>query len=338
MATQDQMPLTSASSAANLLSQTLASVTNIKLSELTKQRSDFETKKAELLRTVKNETNQLRKLQLLVDSQICDGDLKNKAQSFLELAKVDPSVSTEATKNWQGDLEEEVRITSEKLKYAGLYGELVNEWLAGEKKDSPRKYETMKESEREQLREQRRTWESYAFQPRETDTSAIKDFLDKLFNEGPIIQEAYKGIVKDTRDFEISLAEEKLDERSMRWILEGMLSMDPNLFTAEKREILRTFLHNDAALVELADVLNMRLKALDTLDWHPEAIQVEQRRQLSGKYRFFQDEVSQFLFQYNAQILILLAPIGASTIHSYTLHWCRVVSSFQEKPSKFSFD
>lgn len=292
MATQHHTPLASASSTSHLLSQTLASVTNIKLSELTKQRSDFETKKGELLRIVENETNQLSKLQLLVDSQICDGELKTKARSFLELAKVDPSVSTEAMKTWQGDLEEEFRIRSEKLKYAGLYGELVNEWLAGEKKDSPRRYDTMKESERGQLRDQRRTWETYAFQQRDTDTSGIKDFLEKLFNDGPIIQAAYKGVVKSTRDFEASLAEEKLDDRSMRWILEGMLSMDPNLFTAEKREILNTFLHNDAALVELADVLNMRLAALDTLNWHPEATQVEQRRQLSGKYRFFQDEVS----------------------------------------------
>ncbi|CAG8957775.1 hypothetical protein HYFRA_00000113 [Hymenoscyphus fraxineus] len=290
MATQTQ-PV-AADSTANLLSQTLTSVTNIKLSELTKQRSEFETKKDELSRAVQSESDQLRKLQLLVDSRICENGLKVEVRRFLELAKVDPSVSTEVMKSWQGALEDELRIRSEKLKYAGLYGELVKEWLEGGliNTSAPRKFDTMKDAEQKEIRKQRQTWEAYAFQPRDTDTAAIRKFLEELFSTGPIIQTAYKEVVKSTHDFETFLKTEELDECSMTWIIEGMLKTDSNSFAPEKREILTTFLRNDAAMVELADVLNMRLASLETHEWHSEPIQVEQRRQLSGKYRFFQDE------------------------------------------------
>lgn len=242
---------------------------------------------------MEDEPDQVKKLQLLVDS--CSGELTPKVRGFLEGAKVDPSVSTEVMKSWQGELEEQIKIQSEQYKYAGLHGELIKEWLAEEGASKKRRYDTMKEAEREQLREQRQTWESYAFTPRDTDTAAIKDFLKKLFNKEFILQEAYKKIVKSTRDFEAKFNGEELNEKSMKWIIEGMLRLDSEMFTAEKREILKTFLHNKAALVELADVLNMKLKWLDTFEWHSEDMLVEQCRKLSGKYRFFQDEVSQSL-------------------------------------------
>ena len=57
-----------------------------------------------------------------------------------------------------------------------------------------------------------------------------------------------------------------------------------------KRKVLRDFLNNKVVLAEVADVLNMRMRSLDKWHWDPEGTLVEQRRQVSGRYRFYHDE------------------------------------------------
>ena len=51
----------------DILSQTLSSITAIKLEELDLQRSNFENEKAELLEAVRAEPNQREKVRILLD-------------------------------------------------------------------------------------------------------------------------------------------------------------------------------------------------------------------------------------------------------------------------------
>jgi hypothetical protein len=104
----------------DILSQTLSSITAIKLEELSLQRSNFENKKAELLRAVSDEPNQREKVRILlnrIEDLSSMGKLKENplislknVRQFLEQARHDPSVADGLQRDWQMKLEQELHI------------------------------------------------------------------------------------------------------------------------------------------------------------------------------------------------------------------------------------
>jgi hypothetical protein len=181
-------------------------------------------------------------------------------------------------------LEGALDIHSSKYQYASLYGEMVNEWLSATQSQSG-----VDVAGRQEMHDQRVQWEDYVFNAHETDTTAIKIYLDKLFNSSKIIKEAFSTLTKSTKAFEKQMFETvHFDETSLKWVIKGILRSD--LVTDEKRKVLRDFLGNDIVLQEIADVLNMRMSSLDKWKWDPQGTFVEQRRQLNGRYRFYHDE------------------------------------------------
>lgn len=284
----------------DILSQTLSSITAIKLDELSNQRSSFEAGKAELLKAVNDEPDQSKKVQILLDrveglssmGKLNDNPLISlqNIRQFLQQAERDPSVSTKLQQDWQMKLQKELNVHSLKYEYASLYGRLVNEWLsvsnAGNASDKPSEFE---EVGRKEMHEQRATWEGYVFKAKETDTAAIKTYLEKLFNSNSAIQIAYTILAYKTKKFEEEMAKTvHFDDVSLEWVIRGLLRSD--LVTDEKRKVLKDFLNNKVVLAEVADVLNMRMASLDKWQWDPAGTPVEQRRQLNGRYRFYHDE------------------------------------------------
>lgn len=94
----------------DILSQTLSSITSIKLDEIANQRAAFESAKADLLTVVNFEQDQRKKVQKLLEGiegleamgSVKDSPifcLKNIKQ-FIEQAHSDPSVSTKLQKDW----------------------------------------------------------------------------------------------------------------------------------------------------------------------------------------------------------------------------------------------
>lgn len=286
----------------DILSQTLSTITAIKLDELTTQRALFEDGRAELLKDVTNISKQYGKVAMLldrIDSLALMGKLDNHHMSlsnirrFLNQARYDPSVSERLQSDWQSALEKELDVHSLKYEYASLYGKLVKEWLTVSDAASS---DTLSEGDtgfekigRKEMHDQRATWEDYVFKAKHTDSKSIHTYLSGLFNSNKDIKSAYAKLKTAIAKFELDMARSThFNEKSLDWVIKGLLRSD--LVTDEKRKILKDFLNNKVVLAEIADVLNMRMSSLDKWQWASEGTPVEQRRMLNGRYRFYHDE------------------------------------------------
>jgi len=283
----------------DVLSQTLSSITSIKLEELSIQRAAFEDGKAQLLNDVAHEPNQRKKVAMLLgrmEDLASMGKvnplvaLKNVRQ-FIEQSRTDPSVSDRLQKDWQSKLENELNVHTSKYEYASLYGKLVNEWLASgsSEKMLSDSGSDFQEVGRREMHDQRVLWEEYVFKAKDTDAGAIHKYLHSLFTPTKEIDAAYQKLRSATRCFEHNMATTvHFDEDTLKWVIQGLLRSD--LVTDEKRKVLKDFLNNKVVLAEIADVLNMRMSSLDKWQWGSEGIPIKQRRQLNGRYRFYHDE------------------------------------------------
>lgn len=283
----------------DILSQTLHSITETKLDELSKKRTNFEQGKADLLKRVDAEPIQREKVRILLHGTenlpfMTNLDTHPSLSSwnmkhFLEQARSDPSVSQKLQKDWEAKLRSELDVQSLRFEYASLYGRLVKEWLASPGIDKSSESDSFEEVGRKEMHEQRATWEAYVFQPLETDSKAIKLYLDGLFYSSKQRRKALELLRCNIKYFEDELSRPNgFDEHSLKWCINGLLASD--LLTDAKRSVLSDFQGNKLVLQELADVLNMRMSALDNWSWGEKGTPVEQRRQLNGRYRFYHDE------------------------------------------------
>jgi hypothetical protein len=315
------------SSSGSVLSETLQSITTAKLEELFKKRAIFEDQKAALLRATELEVDELKKLRLLVDGvktcfsvktatrkgkdghvdtgRIISGSTKDprlevklkNLERFLEQARYDPSVSAKLMQNWRNSLTQQLDVQSLKYQYASLYGELVTEWLSVDKAAATSSNDDSEMSEgfeeiasRERL-ESRAEWERSVFEPFDTDPEAIFAYLKALFGETGSNEQAFKALkaLRESVDaFEIQLAApEQFNNNVLQWTIKGLLASD--LLTDEKLAVLKDFSNSTVILSEVADVLNMRMAALETWTWGGD-VPIEQRRKISGSYNIFMHE------------------------------------------------
>ena len=310
------------SSSAGILSQTLQSITNTKISELRKQRESFANLKGDLLASVDNTTDQVVRVRKLLSAiggctpesgkkleDLQDHDVSNSTgnlslkniRRFLDQSQYDPSVPRPLLKQWEHELRSLLDQKSRKLDYADLYARLLTEWLAdtsaattpspqastsenGEPSDEP--FELVAQTKLQQLQEM---FESYVFTPLETDTAAIAHYLNELF-DGEDAAKALQALRKEVRDIGSYLTtfSTPFDHAVLEWCINGLLKND--LLTEHKKTLLADFLQNKVVLAEIADVLNMRYASLDSWTWGDEGISVEPRKQLNGKYRVMMDE------------------------------------------------
>jgi len=322
------------SSSRSVFSETLQSITTTKLEELSKKRAIFEDQKAQIHRDAELETDELKKLRLILNGvKKCfsvktttrkgsagqgyagsiisrstnDPRLKVKLKNierFLEQARYDPSVSSKLLRDWEDSLIQALNVQSLKYQYASLYGGLVTEWLSADKASMASSGGDSEMSEgfeeivsREWL-ESRAEWERSVFEPFNTDPQAIFSYLKALFGETGSKAQAYNALKKlrdNVRSFEEVLAgpgQFNLDV--LRWIIRGLIASD--LLTDDKRAVLKDFNNSRVILSEVADVLNMRMTALDTWTWGGD-VPIEQRRKISGSYDIFmQEDLLQAIF------------------------------------------
>jgi hypothetical protein len=310
----------------DILSQTLSSITAIKLDEISSQRSTYEAEKAQLLKDVDAEPDLREKVCILLDrieSLSSMGKLKDSpilslknVKQFIEQARCDPSVSDKLQKDWQIKLENELDIHSLKYEYATLYGHLVNEWLSVSSTDTASEDGgSFEEVGRKEMHDQRVKWEDYVFTAHETDITAIHSYLESLFKSSKDIQAAFARLLEATKSFEKQLATTThFDDETLTWVIQGILRSD--LVSDEKAKVLKDFLNNKVVLAEVADVLNMRISSLEKWKWDSNGTPVEQRRQLNSRYRFYHDED---LLQ-----TVLLRYIGVK----WSVHFKEVLTAF----------
>ncbi|KAH8157691.1 hypothetical protein CIB48_g10555 [Xylaria polymorpha] len=309
----------------SVFSETLQEITNTKLEELSKRRSEFETTKANLLSRLENETDPLKRLSLLSQGvkdsyamkttkagEILPGQSKNpdlelelkNLEHFMAQSKWDPSITPQLMRGWEESLLRHLNMQSSKLEYASLYAQLVTEWLstekatvsAGEDIDMTEGFEDLGDSMR---REAREGWEKVVFEPAGVDEKALREYLLGLFGlqdgEKPAQAKALVQLREKLTSFENFLAAPRqLDNTTLTWVIDGLLAS--GLLTDEKRGVLRDFLGSPTILAEVADVLNMRLASLSTWSWG-ESVALEQHRKITGIYNvLMHEDVLQAIF------------------------------------------
>ncbi|XPS98129.1 Glucosylceramidase [Ascochyta lentis] len=315
-------------SSGSVFSGTLQTITSTKLEELSKQRAKFSKQHAALLTSAEAEQNPMKRLSIVVDgTKLCLGvkttahkdddsrpgrvisggtrnsrletDLKN-VDRFLDQAHFDPSVSNDVLEDWEKKLLQYVSVQAAKFQYADLYGRLVTEWLSSEKSATADGDIEMDESFEElpstEKLEARREWEKSVFEPATVDLPALEAYLERLFvTEKNSVASSLNDLRKKVRDFETSLSSSShFNTYTLRWVIKSLQNSD--LLSNEKREVLGDFLNNNVILTEIADVLNMRLEALDSWNWG-DHILLEQQRQINGQFQIhMHEDVLQAIF------------------------------------------
>ena len=305
------------SSTGSLFSQTLQEITNAKLEEVARKKADFQKQQEKLIAAIHKETNAVKMLsQLLANvkslfsistpksrldtttssNSRLEIDLSN-LERFLAQARYDPSVSRKILSQWQQSLLYHVDTQFRKYSYASLYGQLTTEWLSTKEPVAPASEEDTKMDNFEHVpgakkMESRLKWERSAFEPTDIDVKAVRQFLSGLFEATPgdskHLIKALKSLREKIQDFERELASPGcFTTYTLRWTMTGLMSSD--LLTDQKRAVLKDFIGNHVILREIADVLNMRMAALDTWSWGEE-VQLEEHRQLNGTYNIYMHE------------------------------------------------
>ncbi|RGP81653.1 hypothetical protein FLONG3_253 [Fusarium longipes] len=307
------------SSSGSVFSETLQEITNTKLQELSKRRSRFEEARTSILSSIEAEQDAVKRLVALSDgvkksfaikldndNKVITGrtkfkhleiDLKN-LDRFIGQAKTDPSVSPKMLADWEKLLVRQLDMQALQYQYAWLYGEIVTEWLSEDKgKDQEvdvEMGEAFEDVGEEAKLQSRIDWENTVFEPANVDTKAITSYLDHLFGVNVKDKSTITRCLQRLRKF-VSSHEGLLSTPnqftvdSLRWVIAGLHSSD--LLSNEKREVLKDFESNNMILKEIADVLNMRINALESWTWNSESpVPLEMRRKISGIYNIHMHE------------------------------------------------
>ncbi|RYO76038.1 hypothetical protein DL766_009588 [Monosporascus sp. MC13-8B] len=132
------------------------------------------------------------------------------------------------------------------------------------------------------------------FQPAIVDEDGLRTYLNKAFGlrdpEGLEKKKALRTLRMRVAAFESELsAPNQFNNATLQWVADGLVSS--TLLTDEKREVLKDFKNNPIILSEIADVLNMRIAALDSWTWGDGGgVPLEQQRRLSGIYNIVMHE------------------------------------------------
>lgn len=113
--------------------------------------------------------------------------------------------------------------------------------------------------------------------------SAPEVYLERLFiTDKKRVASWLNALRKKVDDFEISRRSLcQFITHTLVWVIKSLQTSD--LLSNEKREALTDFLSNTVILTEIADVLNMRMEALNHWTWG-DHILLEQRRQINGQF------------------------------------------------------
>ncbi|KAF1815154.1 hypothetical protein P152DRAFT_506011 [Eremomyces bilateralis CBS 781.70] len=323
----------------SVFSETLQSITTAKLDELSKKRSSFEKKHEALEAAIAAEKDPLTRLLILSDGvKDCFNatTYRDKSQDeqpygfrgrvirgttqipkletdliilekVLTQARFDSGTAPHVLPRWEAKLRQYLQTQSLKYRYATLYGELVTEWLSEENKDSLPETDVGMSGVFEEIPgakklQSRMEWEMSVFEPVEIDVAALKLYLGKVFgvNEEDKggVRVAIKNLRLQVETFERDMASANpFTVDTLTWTIEGLSTSD--LLDDDQRSVLKDILGNDIILNEIADVLNLRLSALNEWNWG-EFVPVEQRRSVTGAHsvHLHEDLLQAILLQY----------------------------------------
>lgn len=303
------------SSSKSMLSQTLQSITDIKLRELQKQRKSFFSRKDALLAQVDETVSEQDKIRELLRGivklhpsnpekslgefkdweldEVSGDSTLSSLRRFVDQSQYDPSIPASMLARFKTQLYEMIEKSSQKLDYADRYSRLLTEWLGSDaasvaetadNASSDGKFEVI-ERQKERLQQLSEKFESVVFSPADVDTNAIQELLAGFFeDEGA--EKALEQLRRRISGFGNRLASDPkpFTKPVLEWCIRGLLQSD--LLSDQKETTLEEFMKDKVFLAEIIDVLNMRYVDLESWSWDAdEGIPVAPRRQLNGKYR-----------------------------------------------------
>ena len=303
------------------LPEALKAITTIKITELKKQRANFETFRSSIekearqspslisgVQSLLKETSRLHGLREESSSDSEDDILAANADTnkqklynkrvLLARAVVDPSFSQEYVRNIGEDLSAGLQLQSLHNEHAQFFSELVTQWLSNpdapslQAQSNPDDNGSFDHVGRKEMHEQRAQWEELVFSESSVDEAQVETFLTSLFESSKKASIPFVEMRKNIRETcsQLQYDSRLFDSDSLKVAIKGVIATD--LLLEDKISTLKAFMTNKEVLGEVADVLNMRAASLDTWEWTTVngAITVAQRRQLNGKYRVFADE------------------------------------------------
>ncbi|KAF9444912.1 hypothetical protein P691DRAFT_785912 [Macrolepiota fuliginosa MF-IS2] len=233
------------------------------------------------------------------DPHIINGNINiHDLGVWLARIRTDPSFDKAIVKEWIEALETHIKQGEVKLEFAKLCGRLYTDWLesgdavtvrsdvSGPLSEQSGENDDVRQEGRQEMHEQLARLRSIIFERPDIDTGALEAYLDSVFSSKSstaILQAMREGMATFGR----SLRDRTITADDMRWTVESLLASD--LMRPDKRAALREFTDNQTVLEEVANVINMRLRALGSWKWSSEGIVVDMRRYLHGKYRAFTD-------------------------------------------------
>ena len=334
----------------SVYSQTLRDITKTKLDELAKKRASFESQRRQITAAAENEKNAVQQVSLVakgmkacfavstLEDRVVRGsssnprleiDLKN-LDRFVAQARYDPSISSKILEQWQQTLSRHFDFQSSKFEYASLYGNLTTEWVSAKSKSMSAPVTGGEDTEMDDFEhvstgkrlDSRVNWERSVFEPKAVNSTAIVTMLHGLFESAPKGSKHLLQALETLRASVARFGRDLLQPRhfnidTLRWTIGSLLNSD--LLDDAKQESLRDFLKNEIILMEIRDVLRMRIAALEDWSWGAEVL-LEERRQLNGQYRIYmQEDLLQAIFLHYMGI-------------RWSVFWKKNLSTFRRSP------
>jgi len=279
-----------------MLSQTLQSITDIKLRELQKQRKSFFSRKDALLAQVDETVSEQDKIRELLRGivklhpsnpekslgefkdweldEVSGDSTLSSLRRFVDQSQYDPSIPASMLARFKTQLYEMIEKSSQKLDYADRYSRLLTEWLGSDaasvaetadNASSDGKFEVI-ERQKERLQQLSEKFESVVFSPADVDTNAIQELLAGFFeDEGA--EKALEQLRRRISGFGKRLASDPKPSTKpvLEWCIRGLLQSD--ILSDQKKTTLEDFMKDKVVLAEIVDVLKMRYVDLESWSW-----------------------------------------------------------------------
>ncbi|CAG9982956.1 unnamed protein product [Clonostachys byssicola] len=282
------------------LTETLHTVTGIKIPELRRQKQEYERAKQSLLEKAQREADSRTRVQLLLDGSEELPGIKHlrshplfnigRLWFFVEQARFDPSISEQVLADYENTIRSQLDAETAKYDFTELYGELVKEWTSSNNANATDSESGFAALGHEDMHQQRATLEEYVFNAKETDTTAINAYLDEIFANNPSkeVMGAFERLRSQIKDFQTNWERTSHFETE---VVTGCIQsiLDHGVISDSKQSALRGFLEDKIVLSEIKDAMNIRMAARNSFALDGPTI-IEQRRQLNGRCRFYPDE------------------------------------------------
>jgi hypothetical protein len=158
---------------------------------------------------------------------------------WISQAKVDTSISPAQIEQWSDTLETHIRRGSASLEYAGLFGQLVTEWLGSKDAASQEKAlegddgaqvdseETFEEIGRKELHEQREQFEARVFgDAPPPDVAAFKKYMENLFSSDREATLALERMRENVKNYAKHFTSQRIQTAALKQTIENLLRQD----------------------------------------------------------------------------------------------------------------